>query len=114
MKKQHRILTLLALAAVIFSCKKEQAPPKYFPRVKTIVEANCTISCHAPSKGLHDGMPVVLETDEEIAALAASIKAAVADPASPQNKRMPQGGMLSDADIDTIVKWFNKGGRVTD
>ncbi|MBK9017655.1 MAG: hypothetical protein IPM82_28415 [Saprospiraceae bacterium] len=114
MKKHRKILAAVVFMAIVFSCKKEEASPKYFPKVKAIVAANCTVTCHAPSKGLPDGMPVVLETDDDIASRAASIKAAVADPASPQNKRMPQGGVLSDADIDTIVKWLEKGGRVSD
>ncbi len=112
MKKHHQFFATLALVAILFSCKKEPAAhTKYFPKVKTIVAANCTITCHAPSEGLPEGMPVVLETDDNIASLAASIKRAVADSASPQNKRMPLGGMLSEADIDTIVKWLEKGGR---
>lgn len=114
MKKHLALCFVIAITAIVFSCKKEAAPTKYFPKVRSIVADNCTITCHAPSKGLPQGMPVVLETDDEIANLAASIKKAVADPASPQNKRMPQGGMLSDADIDTIVKWLEKGGRVDD
>lgn len=115
MKKRQKLGIGLAITALIFSCKKEETTPtKYFPKVKAIVAANCTVTCHAPSKGLPQGMPVVLESDDDIASRAASIKQAVADPASPQNKRMPQGGMLSDADIDIIVKWLEKGGRVTD
>jgi len=27
---------------------------------------------------------------------------------------MPQGGTLSAQDIDVIVKWFDKGGKITD
>jgi len=59
-------------------------------------------------------MPVTLTTDDNIVALAASIKAATIDPASPRNKRMPQGGELSDADKATIQKWYDKGGKATD
>lgn len=108
---------ILVTLALLGSCKKDEsspAPETYFPRVRTIVENNCTNTCHAPSKGFHDGMPVVLETDDDIASRASSIKAAVADSVTFFNKRMPLGGMLSAADIDVIVKWWEKGGKKTD
>lgn len=115
MKKHQKLCFVIAITAIVFSCKKEEATPtKYFPKVRTIVADNCTVTCHAPSKGLPQGMPVVLETDDEIVTQGLNIKKAVADPVSPQNKRMPEGGMLSDADINTIVKWLEKGGRVSD
>jgi len=94
------------------SCKHEAAAPNglYFPQVKAIVETNC-VSCHYPEG---PGRPVDLTTDENISALAASIKAATTDPASPQNRRMPEGGELSQTDKDIIIAWYNKGGKTTD
>lgn len=59
-------------------------------------------------------MPTNLTTDANIAALAAAIKAATIDPASPRNKRMPQGGELSAADKAVIQQWFDKGGKISD
>jgi uncharacterized membrane protein len=96
-----------------FSCKHDTIPPQdnspYFPKVKQIIAANC-LTCHSPEG---QGMPVNLTTDDNIVALAASIKAATIDPPSPMNKRMPQGGELSDADKATIQNWYNKGGKAT-
>lgn len=104
------------------SCKKEHQPGTpnhtdegvYFSKVKTIINTNCTISCHAPSKGFNQGLPVILETDDDIASCAAGIKASVADSATLTNKRMPLGSSLSATDIDIIVKWAAKGGKTTD
>jgi uncharacterized membrane protein len=118
--KMKRIRSFLlmapAMAFVTFiSCSKEDmtpAPDKYFPLVKTIIQNNC-LSCHS-SSGSWEGRPVSFDSDTSIAELSSSIKAAVADPISPTNRRMPQGGSLSATDIDIIVKWFNKGGKVTD
>lgn len=59
-------------------------------------------------------MPVFLTTDAEIVSLAGSIKAAVIDPVTPFNKRMPLGGHLSDADTTIIGRWYAKGGKATD
>ena len=106
-----------AIAFVTFiSCSKQSdmtpAPDKYFPLVKNIIQNNC-LSCHS-STGTWQGRPVAFDSDTAIAELSASIKAAVADPISPTNRRMPQGGSLSANDIDIIVKWFNKGGKITD
>ncbi len=117
--KANSLFALLVFMAVAFlgSCRKDEvssADEKYFSKVRTIVENNCTISCHAPSKGFHEGMPVVLETDDDIERNASNIKASVADPVTYLNKRMPQGGMLSDADIEVIVSWWEKGGKKTD
>jgi uncharacterized membrane protein len=109
-------IILIALST-LNSCNTENAVTSdglYFPKVKAIIQANCTVTCHAPSKGFYTGLPVVLESDSNIVSLAASIKAAVADPISPTNKRMPQGGALSATDIDTITKWLAKGGKATD
>jgi uncharacterized membrane protein len=118
MKKIKSFLSMApAIAFVAFiSCSKESdmAPPpdKYFPLVKDIIQNNC-LSCHS-SSGTWAGRPVAFDSDTAIAELSASIKAAVADPISPTNRRMPQGGSLSASDINIIVKWFNKGGKVTD
>jgi uncharacterized membrane protein len=103
---------------VINACKKDDSVVPdtsiYFPKVKAIIQANC-ISCHSSADLLNwQGRPVALDTDSQIASLYSSIKASVADPATLQNKRMPQGGTLSASDIDIIVKWYNKGGKVSD
>ncbi|MEP6647138.1 MAG: hypothetical protein ABJC12_08605 [Saprospiraceae bacterium] len=85
---------------------------KYFPEVKSIIKESC-MSCHY-SSGTWVGRPVAFDNDSEIAASYMIIKAAVADPVSPANRRMPDGSMLSQADIDIIIRWFEKGGKITD
>jgi uncharacterized membrane protein len=102
---------------LIYSCNKEHdmtlpGNDKYFPLVKTIIQNNC-LSCHS-STGTWAGRPVAFDSDSAIAEQSAFIKAAVADPVTFINKRMPQGGELPAGDIDIIVKWFNKGGGTTD
>ena len=112
------ILLLLLFLFFLFSCKNDKAPiaiplaEKLFPKVKIIVRSNCTVSCHAPSMGFNIGLPVVLENDTDIVYHASGIKAAVADPVTPTNHRMPQGGNLSASDIDIIKKWFEGGGSL--
>jgi uncharacterized membrane protein len=113
-------ITLLILGGFLvfsthISCSKNDnnpQPENYFPKVKTIIASNCA-SCHY-SSGSWAGRPTKFDTDFDISSLYIAIKKAVADPVSPMNKRMPQGGSLSANDIDVIVKWFNKGGKVTD
>ncbi len=117
--------TILILPAVLLgitlvcSCHKDETTlpttEKYFPKVKTIIQYHC-LSCHSAT-GSWAGRPISFDTDEEIVAAHASIKASVADPADPGpfgNKRMPQNEVLSAQDVDVIVKWFEKGGRATD
>ena len=103
-----------ACTAIFISCKHDTTAPQdngpYFPKVKQIIAANC-LTCHSPGG---QGMPVILTSDDNIVALAPQIKAATIDPASPQNKRMPQGGELSDADKTVIHKWYDNGGKTTD
>lgn len=101
-----------------FSCKKtDNSSPVstdvYFSDVKTIIQHNCTITCHSPSKGFNQGLPVILDNDSDIVLRAAAIKAAVAGPFTFMNKQMPLGGQLSDADIQIIVKWVAAGGGAT-
>lgn len=107
-------LYCLGFFCIICSCTHEDAgtpmDEHYFPKVKAIIENNC-VSCHSPGG---QGMPIFLTEDTTIAALAASIKAAVLDPPSPRNKRMPLGGELSETDKTLILRWFEKGGKVTD
>ncbi|MEO6040201.1 MAG: hypothetical protein ABIQ93_17435, partial [Saprospiraceae bacterium] len=92
-------LFLLFSLVLIFSCKKENSNPadeKYFPKVKTIIQNNC-LSCHS-STGSWAGRPTAFDTDEEIVAAAANIKAVVADPVTPGpmgNPRMPQDKVLA-------------------
>ena len=108
------VCAAFACIAIFISCKHDTTTPQdndsYFPKVKQIIAANC-LTCHSPGG---QGMPVILTTDDNIVALSAQIKAATIDPASPQNKRMPQGGELSDADKSVIQKWYDKGGKATD
>ena len=109
----------LTVAAVLllFACQHETIPPRtigfYYPRVKAIIEQNCTVSCHAPSSGFPQGMPVILETDADIVAGAQGIKAAVADPVTLTNHRMPPDDTLSQADIGIIITWAGLGGTST-
>ncbi len=106
-----KLLTLAAfIALTTLACKKDPEEVLYFPKVKAIIQTNC-ISCHSPGG---QGMPVVYVTDEDITSRAESIKSTTIDPVSPQNKRMPESGELSQADKDIIQKWFDKGGRSTD
>jgi uncharacterized membrane protein len=106
---------LLILFLLIISCKTDEITNQnevYFPKVKSIISQNC-LSCHSKF-GTWQGRPTALDTDIEIEQVSTSIKASVADPISPRNKRMPQGGQLSQSDINIIVKWFSKGGKVSD
>ena len=118
MKMNIRINALILWTSMIVfqSCKKESAPIVgnniYFPRVKNIIENRCQ-SCHS-STGTWAGRPTSFDTDSQIVAGYASIKAAVVDPPTLINKRMPQDGTLSQSDIDVIVKWYSKGGKATD
>ena len=117
MKILNFTVVLALLVASLVSCKKEHSPAvvtpeNYFPKVKTIIQNNC-LSCHS-SSGTWEGRPTAFDTDDAIADQAGAIKAAIADPVTPTNKRMPQGSALAAADSATIVKWFKKGGKLTD
>jgi uncharacterized membrane protein len=104
----------IALVCVLSSCSKEEVSvtAPYFPKVKTIISNHC-LSCHA-STGSWQGRPTAFDTDEEISNSYASIKAAVNDPSTPTNKRMPQTGSLSANEIQIIIKWWELGGKITD
>lgn len=117
--KHNLPVIIIGLAFVLaLSCnKKSNDKPvtgsgPYFPKVKTIIQNNC-LSCHS-STGSWAGRPVSFDTDPSIASQYAAIKSAVNDPVTVVNRRMPEGGMLSASDIDIIVQWYNKGGKVTD
>lgn len=117
MKNNHYyILAGLFFTILVAACNQEkqtqQGNDKYFPAVKTIISNNC-MSCHN-SNGSWAGRPVKFDTDDDITSQYMAIKAAVADPVTPTNKRMPQIGTLSENDINTIVSWFNKGGKSSD
>ncbi len=90
----------------------EKDSGQYFIQVKKIIQDNC-MACHS-SAGIFSGRPTAFDTDIEIVTAHSSIKAAIADPATPTNKRMPEGNILSPSDIDIIIKWFDKGGKSTD
>lgn len=117
MCRKNTLIFLLACMAFLPACQHETIAPDptglYFPRVRSIVQQHCTITCHAPSAGFPDGQPTVLETDEAIVAAAMSIKASVADPVTPYNHRMPPEDTLSATDIDLIVTWAGLGGLST-
>ena len=104
------------LGLLIISCQKEHIDSNglLFPKVKGIIQNNCTKTCHTTNAGYNQGLPIILETDEQISSYAANIKAAVADPVTYGNKRMPENGTLSQSDIDIIVSWYEKGGKITD
>ncbi len=119
MKTPRNLLAvaIIVLTTAALSCNKKSDSSNtgtgaYFPKVRTIIQNNCA-SCHL-STGTWAGRPTALDNDSEIIAAAASIKAAVADPATPLNRRMPEGSSLSTADVNTIVSWYNKGGKITD
>jgi len=111
---------IIVLVIVITACSKENSNPSttkgpYFAKVKSIIKANCTISCHSPSKGFFQGLPVILDNDTDIIIRAASIKAAVAGPFNfMTNKQMPLGGKLTSSDIELISKWADEGGKAMD
>jgi uncharacterized membrane protein len=112
-----KMMIVLPAALMIFmfsvSCKHDGVTTPQstllFPKVKAIVEQNC-IGCHSPGG---QGRPVVLTTDDNIVQLAAQIKSATVDPVSPQNRRMPPTGDLSDTDKNIIAQWFAGGGTTT-
>ena len=115
------IIRIVFLFLIVFSfskCKKaatsDSTPvtTKYFPLVKTIIQNNC-ISCHSTS-GNWSGRPTAFDTDSSIAKQLESIKASISDPVTPINKRMPQTGELSTNDINTILSWYNVGGKTSD
>jgi uncharacterized membrane protein len=116
----RKLVAVLPIVLLSFNCQKKAASDSdtpsssgpYFTKVKSIIQSNC-ISCHDPA-GSWQGRPTDLSSDDKIVQAAAAIKAAVADPVTPTNQRMPQGGQLSQEDINTIVSWFNKGGKSTD
>ncbi len=114
-RKIHIAISFIWMIVIIACNNNDLTNPgteKYFPQVKTIIENHCA-SCHY-STGSWAGRPVSFDDETAIALQYQLIKAAVADPISPMNKRMPQDGMLSADEIDTIVKWFDKGGKITD
>lgn len=116
---RYSIIIAFLFIMVMASCKKENSSltgpsDKYFPKVKVIIQTNCTITCHSPSKGLYQGLPVILDNDSDIVSCAVIIQNAVAGPFNIRNKQMPLGGQLSLTDIDTIKKWVEKGGKATD
>lgn len=109
------LVTWLFIAMACNKKSDSSTPPAsgpYFPKVKTIVQNNC-LSCHS-SAGSWAGRPMAFDSDSSIAAQHLAIKSAVADPVTPVNKRMPEGGTLSSTDINTIVNWSAAGGKTSD
>lgn len=113
---KNYISVTIFFSIILESCSKPHDTPVttnvYFPKVKTIIQANC-LQCHDPG-GDWRGRPTDLSKDEMIVQAAGSIKMAVADPPTVTNRHMPQGGQLAQTDIDIIVAWYNKGGKATD
>ena len=66
--------------------------------VKPIIDARCT-SCHSPSGGTSPN----LTSYQEVKNKAERVKVRV------DNRTMPLGSSLSDAQIKTIVDWVNEG-----
>ena len=116
----RKVLFCLTMAATLLnSCSKSSSSgtptptgDTYFPQVKAIIQANC-MTCHN-SAGTWLGRPTRFDTDSLIAAQHSAIKAAVADPVTPTNHRMPQVGQLDTASINIIIQWNAKGGGLTD
>lgn len=112
-----QLLFLLVIACLY--CKKENhvitdTTGKYFLKVKAIIETNCTITCHSPSKGYNQGLPVILDTDSDIVKRAIAVKGSLVGPFNlTTNRKMPLGGQLSNSDIDIVVKWVDSGGKAT-
>jgi uncharacterized membrane protein len=111
-----KLIAVGLFALLIISCRNSQEPTPsnsgpYFAKVKTIISNNC-LSCHL-SSGSWTGRPAAFDTDAQIVTSAQAIKASVADPITMTNKRMPQSGVLSQTDIDTIVAWYKAGGLAT-
>lgn len=114
---QKNLFYFLVICLAFFSCNKDNSVSPtptgttYFPQVKSIIQGNC-ISCHS-SSGTWSGRPVAFDSDSAIAAQSSLIKAAVNDPVTTTNQRMPLGGSLTTTQINTIVSWYNKGGKTT-
>jgi uncharacterized membrane protein len=111
-----KIVTMILFVisvTMLISCKHDAVMQPQsgllFPKVKAIIQANC-LGCHSPGG---QGMPVVLTTDDDIVQLAVAIKHATVDPVSPQNRRMPPTGELSDENKNTIATWYAGGGTTT-
>lgn len=99
----------LILCAVLFcSCNHNsiEPSPNLFPKVKVIIQDNCTSRCHTTSNTRYPN----LGSDEHIVAAAEAIKRLTVD--SPV--RMPPDGELSQANKDIILQWYLKGGKATD
>lgn len=106
------VVCIIIFAACNHNELPNPGPDVYFPDVKLIIDDHCA-SCHN-SSGTWEGRPVSFDNDTAIAEQYQLIKSAVADPVSPMNRRMPQDGMLTADEIDIIIKWYDKGGKITD
>ena len=112
-KKTVLLILLSILISINFTActyKSADAPKSdlLFPQVRDIVNTNCIV-CHTPGG---QGMPVFLDTDSGIVLHAPQIKAATCNPISPQNRRMPPTGQLSNVDTAIISQWFAGGGTM--
>lgn len=110
--KLKKVFLLLSISFFLFSCinnveesanLEEEieidacADITFSGNVKSIIDANC-IQCHGTG-----GNSPNLTTFNSISSSAVSVKSAVA------TRRMPQGGSLTQAQIDAIVCWVNNG-----
>jgi hypothetical protein len=97
---------ILAGAGLLFADAPEA--PNYAADVRPIVEARC-LNCHVPGQVA----PMALRTYEEVRPWAKSIKAAVASREMPPFHaagpvgRYVDDPRLSEAEIETIVKWVD-------
>ncbi len=109
-----KVWLVLCAYVLMISCKKDTVTGTslLFPKVKAIIATNCN-PCHL-STGDWRGRPVKFDTDQLISDAYQAIKRSLVDPISPTNIRMPQMATLRNADIDIIIEWYNKGGKVTD
>ena len=123
MKRKNTFLLAIMLVGFWLSnaCSKSSSSTssnvKYFPTVKAIIQKNC-LTCHS-SSGTWFGRPIAFDSDSAISALHILIKESVAGPFSTNFsdngiQKMPEEGTLPQNEIDTIVAWYNKGGKTTD
>lgn len=107
-----KILYLLSSAAVFIACDSRTyeeisdntpitVPVKYNSDVKTIVDNNC-IGCH--SAGSFKPFTTYADVKNNIDGILDRIQRPNGDPG-----KMPQGGSLSQTQINTFIKWKADG-----
>jgi mono/diheme cytochrome c family protein len=123
MKKVKILFSMLVVALTVISCSgggtDSSTPPvtggggggggtvtnpTYTANIKSIIDGNC-ISCHGTG-GVQSSNPFL--TFAQVSARAADIKSRIEKAAS-DPLVMPQGGKLTQANIDLINKWITNG-----